>query len=144
MTDIPTCAALAMRARNDITGSALLDGEIFHKLFRREGETWSRDFADDVWHRMDPEDTAAYEGPPPFSRNADIALSLRFRTHRHVLTENPRPEDAGPDWRAWTFEIEIPEIGRTFTGRGHEAALAICDAVLSLHSTMNYEGPMTA
>lgn len=142
MTDTPSFATLAVMAFVAPEGYVVLDGEIFHALFKDDGSFWSNDFVDDVWHRRDAQDPAGFDGPPPYSRNVETALALMLALLPDCpvsLTLRIRPDGAGPDWRPWIFSVMHTSQGRIFTGTGHTAALAICHAIMQVHSALAQE-----
>lgn len=139
MTDTPSFATLAAMAFDAREGYGILDGEIFHALFKDDGSFWTNDFVDDIWHRRDAQDPDGFEGPPAFSRNAETALTMLFPGCPVMLVLRMRPDAAGSDWRPWLFEVRHQSLGRVFTGTGHTAALAICNAIMQAHSAIAQE-----
>lgn len=125
---------LARRYHDAVSPDRVLDGEAFKALEERPGDDWSNNFSDDVWHRRDPEDSAAFDPPPHYGGSLDAALAaLRPGMRLAMLGERVRPEVADADWRSWRCEIVIGL--HVFAGHGHLPGCAVMDALLQAEST---------
>jgi hypothetical protein len=124
---------LASRCRDVRAPNRQLDGEIFRTLEAKEGDVWSDMFGDDdVWHRNDAEDRAAWDGPAPYTGSIDAVDAAR-RAHglRLDSLREHIPSDIGasdPDWRP--CGATVSDGMRVHDGRGHSLATAYMDAVL--------------
>jgi hypothetical protein len=120
---------LPRRYRDAATPDRTLDGEAFRALEGKEDDDWSNDFSDEVWHRRDPEDSAAFDPPPHYGGSLDAAFAaLRTGMRLAMLGERTRPDAAGDDWRPWCCEIASGL--NVFTGHGHLPGCAVMDALL--------------
>lgn len=135
-----TFTDLARRARNAHGEDRRLDGRIFKATQHREGDDWSDDWDDEVWHRRDPNDGAAFDAPPHYTGSIDGALEARHPGMLLVdLHERERPDAAGDGWLPCGCTIRCTpagdgEVGRLFRGQGRTLALAVLDAVLQAHA----------
>jgi len=131
----PTYAEMSARLRALDAPSRVLEGIAFRMLEETEGDVWSDlvDREDHVWNRRDPEDRAAWDGPPPVTSSFDAALLRKFPSLRIVaLIEQPLGDGLDPAWRPWWIELEIlPGLSdRTFVGLGANPAIALMDAIM--------------
>jgi len=124
-----TYQTLADRCRSTREPDRVLDGLLFKTLEEKPGDVWSDAFGDDVWHRRDPDDTVAYEGPPAYTSSLDAAYAAMKPGMRLTgLRERVRPDAADDEWRPCTSEVATDGI--TVQGTGHLLPCAIMDAIL--------------
>ena len=126
-------AELASRCRDVRAPDRRLDGEIFRTLEAKQGDVWSDDFGDGVWHREDPEERGAMDAPSRYTGSIDAVDAAR-RAHglRLDSLREHIPSDIGasdPDWRP--CGATVSDGLRVHDGRGHSLATAYMDAVLT-------------
>lgn len=127
-------SSLATRVRTRSAGSddvQFLEGLVFHALHGQEGE-WSREFGDHpdgVWHRRDPEDSAAWDVPPAYLRDYEAAaLTLPEGSWISTLQQT----GPGAPWICVLLGTRLEK--EDSTGHGPDLASAVVDAALMVRA----------
>lgn len=120
----PSYTELAAMCRAPAQPSRATDGVIFRTLQEVEGDVWSDLFGDeDIWHRRDPEDRAAWDAPALYTRSFDVALATR--TPGIPIVGMDEPSKPGDPWRV---VLLLPIAGSSFNGYGVNPAMALLNA----------------
>lgn len=111
----------------------VMDGEIWKAVTEKPGDVWTNWFDDGVWHRRDPDDRCAFEGPPRLTESIDAALSLLLPHHSFELTQSAVEPPAFSrariwDWRRGPLAIDP---GNEWKSEGNRPlAINLCIAAL--------------
>ncbi len=103
----------------------ILDGRVFKAIHGGEGD-WSDEFEDEVWHRRDPNDAAAFDAPPTYSSTYEAAAS--------TLPEGTwivHASQDGPNGR-WNVRLGADGVDeKDLAGQGPSLPRAVLDASLN-------------
>lgn len=118
-----TLTDLASRVQGLTGPCRITDGLIFKALEERPGDEWTT-FSDyGIWYRRDPDDHAAWDSPPDYTRSLDAAMASVPEGMEWVMARTHDKSDGDKPY----FYASISESQVHY---GHTPALALTAASL--------------
>lgn len=130
--------ALAERCEKATGPDRELDGLIFKALEQREKDMWTTFGDDNVWHRRDPQDHAAFDPPLSYTKSIEAAKTLLLDWMSIEMTESaPEPQFTRCRIWDWRRSPTMLDPGNEWKAEGNRPLpLNICAAALRARASL--------